>query len=196
MTDTVLVCGHGRCGLSMVMQMLYCGGVPCNGEWPAFEPEQTGPGMDVVRLGGWLKGRATKVIDPHLSRSWPDDIAPKIIWLSRDHEEQARSQVKFLRQVAGMRIPNSAVRRLRDSYSEDTRKCLNLFGEAARLHLAFEGILAEPRIAAEELAGFIGCGNVDAMATAVYRRSYRCAPGMDMEIALIEKGPPVMGRKQ
>ena len=39
---TVFVCGHGRCGSSMVMQMLDAGGFPCFGEYPAYEPEEVG----------------------------------------------------------------------------------------------------------------------------------------------------------
>ena len=44
LSDTILlICGHGRCGSSLVMQMLAAGGVKCAGKYPDFEPDEVIP---------------------------------------------------------------------------------------------------------------------------------------------------------
>ena len=49
----IIVSGLGRCGSSLVMQMLHAGGVECLGAPPAFEPPESSP-MYLTR--DWMRG--------------------------------------------------------------------------------------------------------------------------------------------
>lgn len=87
---TVLVCGCARSGLSLTMQLLYKGGYPCFGEYPAFEDYEIGQINYTENIG-----KAIKLVDTQLQ--FPPTGAYYVIVLHRDFKEQAKSTVKFLR---------------------------------------------------------------------------------------------------
>ena len=67
--STVIVSGLGRCGTSLVMQMLAAGGIDCYGPFPAYEPEGLGMGRDLPSLLALRK--AFKLLDPHRDAALP-----------------------------------------------------------------------------------------------------------------------------
>ncbi|SFP62484.1 hypothetical protein [Sphingomonas rubra] len=98
MTDaTIIVTGLGRCGTSLIMQMLAVGGLPMVGIYPDFESEAAehergaAPSLWLSRTAG----RAVKVLDPHLVPP-PAGGAYRAIWLTRDLDQQAASQIKLI----------------------------------------------------------------------------------------------------
>lgn len=89
----ILICGFGRCGTSLVMQMLAAGGIPVVGKAPGHE-EHPPRGADAAYWREHYAGRALKVLDPHLNRP-PAGLDYRILWLDRDSRQQALSQMKF-----------------------------------------------------------------------------------------------------
>lgn len=184
----ILVCGFGRCGSSLVMQMLAAGGVPMTGEWPAFEADQVG---DLALDADWLAtvpGHAIKLLDPHRAPIPAIAGGYRSIWLDRDPREQSRSHAKFLRLMMGIHLSRIDIRRFAASYSKDRPKALAaLHARGWVCRLRFEDVLADPVGAATTLAAFVGVSveNVRAMASAVRPRLPSCAGGLDMELALL-----------
>ncbi|TMV86442.1 sulfotransferase, partial [Thioclava sp. BHET1] len=87
----LFVAGLGRCGTTMVMNMLARGGAPMTGEAPAYEVEETWAACP--RLASWLeanRGRAVKWIDPSAA-PMPAGTLGKTIFLTRHAREQAPS---------------------------------------------------------------------------------------------------------
>ena len=119
MKHLIIVTGLGRCGSSLAMQMLRAGGVPCLGEWPAFEEPQA----EGMKIEPHHAGHAVKVIDPlrrelsslEISRALP------IRWvcLRRRPLDQARSMAKLLAVTMG--APPAGARQLR-KVSESVRR--------------------------------------------------------------------------
>jgi hypothetical protein len=181
----IVVSGFGRCGSSLVMQMLHAGGVPCLGDYPAFD------GRATVQ-----PGQAVKILDPHRSAPTPYAIPPgaRVIWLDRDPSDQARSIVKFTRMLMGVNYSRDQRRALVKQLLGDRRKAMLAIGSRPLLVLSFDSLLANPNACARKLAEFVGGEfdggefDVDAAARQVRPRSPDCAGGMDMELALMRGG--------
>lgn len=169
----IIVAGLTRCGLTVTMQMLHAGGYPCAGEYPAFEPYGVGeiPWKE-------CQGKAVKFVDPQLQ--FPKKLkGKKVILLSRDTVEQAKSQVKFLRAFFPIISPAPGKSLIR-SINRD-QSIIGLWAKKNHkvLPLRFEEIISTPQEVAQRLADFVG-GNLDAnkMAEVVVPRSTDCYLGM------------------
>lgn len=179
----VAVCGFGRCGSSLVMQMLDAGGYPVFGEWPAYEESIQSELPESAEQ--WLAAvmdRATKALDPHRWRL-PPGPDYKVIWLDRNPLQQAASQIKLMRLTCGFAIPNDRAtrRKLAASYSADRAVAMKLFRDlgAAILELPFEVIILDRIAAAESINRFLGGGlDEHAMAAQVRHRGTDCLPGL------------------
>lgn len=178
----LLVCGFGRCGSSLVMQMLDAGGYPVTGTRPAYED-------DVALLENrshasrWRSyaGRAVKLLDPHIGKI-PRDIPFRALWLDRDRKEQAKSQAKFAEWSMGLHIDRDGRRKLAASYAADRPLALQALARAGVTVsglLTFEGLLSRPLEAAIVIRAATGADlDVQAMAAKVQRRGSRCYPVM------------------
>ncbi|WP_337846840.1 hypothetical protein [Sphingomonas sp.] len=186
---TVLVAGFGRCGSSLVMQMLHAGGMPCDGTFPDFEAIS----LHLMSHDAWIartRGRAVKVLDPHL---YPPPVGPdyRTIWLTRDPSEQARSALKLI----GGPDTRHARRAFARSYVKDRRKAIQALMKADAhragiLELSFEAIIREPLRVASSIAAFVGIEGrvpVAQMAKCVIPRPVTCLPFM-LERQLIARG--------
>lgn len=190
-TDPVtLICGHGRCGTSMVMQMLAAGGYPVAGGWPDYEPDEVGFSTFDPEWLAAQHGRAVKLLDPQERRLGPGNY--RAVWLSRRPREQARSALKIL----GAAAPRNRVRAMAAQYPGDTRRALAVLHRAGAhpiLRLSFEGILADPFDAAEKIGRLVGINDWEDLAEmnrVVRHRPSACAPDRDLERQLIQDGPP------
>ncbi len=183
-TVTTIVSGLGRCGTSMLMQMLHRGGMPCVGPWPSFEVNEARAALAPAFVAA-NAGKAIKVLDPQRI-GLPADV--RVVWLDRDHRQQAKSHAKFLQILSGAHYDRAGRRALAASLARDTSAALRLIGSRPLLRMRFEEVLSDPRHAAFQLRSFIGDGDfdIDAAALAVRRRSAACAPGLDMEVSLME----------
>lgn len=193
MTITI-VSGFGRCGTSLIMQMLEAGGMPVTGEWPAFEVPET-----AAVIGGgtidpaWIEsaaGHAIKVLDPQRGHL-PVGPPYRVIWCHRDPVEQGKSQAKFLAIMVGIPYSRDTARALAKSYKKDLPEAMRVLracNPEGILELKFENILAAPLKTATDIASFCGGLNAESMAKAVRPRSPRCAPDLGMELALLNEG--------
>lgn len=187
---TIVVAGLGRCGTSLMMQMLHAGGVPCAGDWPDFETNDSMSGRFDAKAFSALRGKAIKLITP---ADLPIGPMPRhvVIWLDRDPQEQAKSQLKMLYGIGApvannrksMRVFVAGLRRDRP---------LNMaaagVGRLPNLRLSFEGLITRPANSVSALEAFLlshGYDTVDrrAMQQQTRPRSAACYPGM-MEVEL------------
>lgn len=191
----IFVCGLSRCGTSLTMQMLHRAGIPCAGEWPAFEPDEIAPSRGYLDRD-WLKshaGHAIKLLDPfrfHIDA----DIDRLIIWLDRDHKQQARSQAKFTHLLAGVPMPNRRqLRRWEGRLFEDRpRSMLRLGLKWPKLVVRFEDLIQPGSVTTAEITTFLrgfGLGDFSAeeMQKAIRPRGPECQPGLDIELSLIDE---------
>ncbi|CAM8631623.1 hypothetical protein [Sphingobium cupriresistens] len=191
MTDRViLVAGLGRCGSSLVMQMLSAAGLPTVGTFPAFEDGLTLrlPSLEAQReFFARCPGHAFKLLDPQ-DHAPPVGLDYRCIFLTRHPVEQAKSMLK----LAGMGNDRKARRATEASVRRDTvraREAVRRIGTGAVLSLPFENIIHDPIGAAEAIASYLRPDrdpplDVQAMARCVRRRPASCLPFM-LEMELI-----------
>jgi hypothetical protein len=134
------------------------------------------------------EGKAIKVLDIQRGRI-PPGLDFNLIWMDRNHEEQAESQAKFLKAMCGFSISRSDRRAMQRSYPGDRVKAMQMIKAAkprALIELTFESVLANPHAAAERLAHEIYGLEPLEMAKVVIPRSPRCMPDMRLEMMLME----------
>jgi len=190
--DPILfVAGLGRCGTTMVMQMLWRGGFPVAGPPPVFETDH----MQMGRVDlDWLRqqeGAAVKWIDPPKAPISRNDLPrePVVIVMQRDTREQARSQIKLLRTFGTHVTHDRRTRRAWQAQIEaDTVKMLRRLDDVGTCyHLSFEFVLTAPAQAASKLRAitlreFGHDLDVQAAASVVRARSPECAPDLSVEM--------------
>lgn len=186
MKRRLAVTGCGRCGSSLIMQMLDAGGVRCTDAYPAYED---------VRLNHRLQARpalhtdgAVKILtylfeqDPtFVERSCPTDW----IWVHRDFGEMAKSQVKFLVLVTGIPMPAdeqvAAAAGFRAQVEAESLRWPPLLSEGPhrRLTVSFENTLADPLGTALAIEQFLGRSlDLVQMARRVRPRAPQCLTGL------------------
>lgn len=174
----IVVSGFGRCGSSLVMQMLAAGGVPCLGDYPAFESRAMAK-----------SGEAIKILDPHRANPTPYAIPPGacVIWLDRDPSEQADSLVKFTRILMGFSYNREQRRALVRQLRADREQAMRAIGTRPKMIVPFESLLSTPAAWAKSIGAFVGLDGFDIIAAAgqVRLRSPKCASGLDMELDLM-----------
>lgn len=183
---TVFVCGHGRCGSSLMMQMLQAGGFPVFGDYPAFEPDEVGFSRDPETLLPLISGRAAKILDPQMT-TWPDILNVKVIWLDRDRNNQALSQVKFMRWIGAQGIPDNAWKTLARSYGADTAAALRAFKDRGirPLRVGFEMLITSAPMVTDHVQEYLGVPlDLAAMHAVVRDRDTHCQPDMSIEESL------------
>ena len=165
------VSGFGRCGSSLVMQMLNVAGLRCPGRYPAFEVDDT---PAAARSGEF---DAVKWLDPEPV----DGRAPagcRFIWIDRNPDAQGESMSKFMtaageRRRAMTPAEYAAVMR---RYRDESVAFLASMGAVCVLR--FEDLLVNPVEAARTLASLVGQGDPEKMAAVVFARGPECLPGL------------------
>lgn len=181
--ETIIVSGLGRCGSSLVMQMLAAAGFEVTGEYPAFEDGRVNlPSTENLWSGEW-NGKAVKVLDPHRSNLHLSNC--KVIWLDRHIRQQAKSIAKFSQAMMGLKFSPDQIRELECSLVRDRAICLAMFKKSGRplLELYFDDLIKRPVAEAVRLASFTGT-NSRKMDGVVRKRSAECYPGL-LEIELL-----------
>lgn len=162
---TIIVSGHGRCGSSLVLQMLKAGGINVTGEYPAFEDEVHTLDNAILPVN-----TAVKILDPHTIKIKSGNY--KWIWLNRDHTQQAKSMVKFIRGMAGLPIPESSWKDIAKSYIADTKECLEKIKKSGGelIILNFEDLLSSPLEQAKRIQKMIPNLDIDKAVNEVRKR--------------------------
>lgn len=196
-TPIVFVAGLGRCGSSLVMQMLHAAGLPCVGMPPGYEDntmtEVAGPPSPE-----WLAdraGNAIKWLDPH-RLPVPEGTDAVCLFLIRDKREQARSQAKFAATFLQQPMPNrKTIRRWAGELGRSERKAWRAASRFSAAIVGFEELLAEPAAVSIKIARFLApfYPQIDAFATpprmarCVIPRGPECQEGLDIEMRLVEE---------
>lgn len=187
-----IVSGFQRCGSSLMMQMLAAGGMPVFHDdgmgYPAFETQAQ---LHDAGNPAWMNaidGYAVKWLEP--MRQMPPVIAPtlRVLWMTRDHREQAKSAVKFMR-ACGIIVPSDARKGFEASYRRDESRSVDLWcARTFLLRVKFETLIEQPRATAERVKEFLAAESLDveAMAGEVFARPTRCLDGL-LELALMER---------
>lgn len=192
------VAGLGRCGTSLVMQMLHAGGAPVLPvDPPAFEDVKLY--SHLTKAPTLIDGKFVKVLDAH---RWMMPVGPaKVIWCKREYKDQAQSQYKFLTQVAlpssGMSaVPGGTKRSIVRSYESqlpaDTLACFQKFQRLKYnvLTINFETLLVTPYYVVDQIKDFLMMDfqlDAEKMKACVIFRDKKCRPDMTIESNLISK---------
>lgn len=176
---TIIVAGQTRSGLTLTMQMLDAGGVPCAGEFPAYEPYPVG-----CTPWGRLTSHAVKLVDSHRHFPPPGDYL--VILLKRNFDEQAKSVAKWLRLVSG--VESIEVGKLRRSLESGYRTIERWASQQdGLLRIRFESLITNPQKESKRIAAFIQEHlDEDAMQKAVIKRGTDCYDGL-LELQLLNK---------
>lgn len=186
-----VVSGLGRCGTSMMMNMLYTGGLGVVAQnYKAFEDERTAA-PDVNTFFDCLeeaRGKAVKILDPHKSfLAMPQQASfiktefdLQFIFLMRDHGQQGKSQAKFMNWAGGMSLNRDAARALAGACRRETPTALNVCKALGDVYICkFEDVLKSPKIHAAAIAERFGMIlDIDAAASVVVPRKAGCLPYM------------------
>lgn len=180
----VVVTGLGRCGLTMVTQMLRAAGLPCHGHWPDYEEPQT-------PCDGWL-GKVVKLVWD--GKRYPD--AP-VVWMDRDVGEQAASQVKFLAATAGLLFTDKrhVEAEFRKAMRRDRQAAMRALHGRSVLTLRFEDVLKAPLVTITRIQAFLGLDTgtpwdtIDAVKGVVRARPPECAPDLGIELSMLREVP-------
>lgn len=190
----LVVAGCGRCGSSLVMQMLAAGGVPTTGRFPAYEDADL---VHAFEASGVLPARAVKVLAPFVSAENITSAPPSTswVWVRRSLDPLWRSQQKFAALIFGAELGRDkrAAALLRDQLMREDRNVPAAIQRAGRplLVVSFEDVLADPAQQARRLARFSGLEgfDVDAAAGVVVERSPDCYDGF-LETKLVDHHTP------
>lgn len=174
--ETLIVAGITRSGLSLTMQMLFCGDFPCAGKPPAFECYSIGE-IPWPELGG----KAVKLVDAQ--HQLPPAGNYRVIRLHRDITQQARSINKF---NAAFGLPAIPVSQLMGSIRRDYEIIDQWAEEYPVLELSFEHLILSPLTEARAIESFVCRSlNVPAMSACVIAREVECHPEL-LELKLLE----------
>lgn len=171
---TIIVAGVTRSGLTLTMQMLYAGGYPCVGTWPAFEDIKEPYHNQLTDPYLFFEGKAIKMVDTNVKFPKPGDY--HVIRLKRDIDEQVKSYRKFLKYNTGLTIEKMQVPLIRNSIKNDL-KIIDEWGQkqSGFMFLSFEDILRDPQAWAGEIAEYIDYPlNLKAAAEVVAKRGPAC----------------------
>lgn len=183
----VIVTGLGRCGLTMVTQMLRAAGLPCHGHWPDYEEPPQAP------CDGW-HGKVVKLLWEGDGALYPN--AP-VIWMDRDVGQQAASQVKLAATTGFMEGQDK--QRIRAGFREGLRSDRQVAMRALHAHdvltLRFENVLNAPLSTITRIQAFLRLdfgrpwAMVDAVSHVVKPRPPACAPDLSIELSMLSEVP-------
>lgn len=178
MKETIVIAGLGRCGSSLVMQMLSASGLPTTGEYPDFEDERVALSRTSDFNAAEWQGKAVKLLDLHRYNLNLENS--RIVWLSRNERVQAQSISKFGHLMGGLpEYGRSQRRALERALIQDGVKCRRIIEASGQPFMAirFEDLITRPAEAAERLAEFVG-GDAIKMAAVIRKRGTECYQGM------------------
>lgn len=188
MLPAIVVTGLGRCGSSMMMQMLAAGGVFCLGRAPAYEDPQYTQKVTPDLLEA-AHGMAVKILDPHRVGLPAAKWEARVILMERRIGEQAKSAAKMMEQLEGLPIKKFHIHRLEKAMRAEYRDVRAAIAGLPQLHLQFEEVLADPAEAVRKVAEFLApLWTLDqaAMAGVVLKREPACMPDLSIELQLAE----------
>ena len=179
LTSPIIVTGLGRCGSSLVMDMLSKSGIPMlgNAQYPSYELNSNSFGiLDSLIVEKNIandKNYAVKILHP----PYLDRINLKkyrVILLERNFKQQALSQIKLLNAM-GYQVNLTPFLRL---LIKDFKILESQLKYCVSITIDFEDLIINPTGSAKRIADFIGnTDSVELMANCVIPRSTDCFDG-------------------
>lgn len=187
----VVVTGFGRCGSTMLMQMLHAGGIPFapGAAYSSGEHHSTEQAIASAR-----PGHAVKLLDP-VGLDWqlpPAAADWTFLWLDRDLVQQSRSWAKFTEFVGIGRPSPLHLHQVREQWKAERAIARATLIPGPITTCRYEDILATPMQSALRIAAALPDGYVvdpAAMAGVVHRRDGACRPDMSVEADLVDAHP-------
>lgn len=194
----IIVAGLGRCGSSLLMQMLAAAGLPHIGSFPDYEDELVNPPKVTAATLQALPECAFKLLNPQWAPKALIGVHAVAIWLDRDRIEQAASQIKLGRFAKTREIHARASRRdiraMAARLDKDRRRAIDALSHLPTVVVRYEGLIKAPLETCRELAEVLKSAGypVDpaVMAACVRKSDASCAPGLAMEGRLMMEKPP------
>jgi len=189
----IIVCGLGRCGSSLLMQLLHAGGIPCIGEPPIFESDKC---AITTQEPLWLSnqhGHALKVLLPERFKFIESEYY--FLWVNRDKLEHAKSVMKFgLFFSRKNKLPShnrfvKTLMKFHDNYDKDTENNLHHIKKYGRVFkFNFEEMIINPNSVILQLQSVLPFElNINKMHNIVKFRSTQCSADMNLEFDLIKE---------
>lgn len=190
MKETLIIAGLGRCGTSLTMQMLDRGGFPVMGDYPSYEGYFNHQLEIKQSTVDEAAGKALKVIDPHLAvaENGINFSNCKAIYLTRDLDQQARSQIKMasLMFSGGPDYSRKRVRAMKSGLARQNHQAAKAFDPRNCLTWRFESLLKNPEGFLSTVSKFTGRDiNIGEGIKAVVHRRPECLAGF-LELDLME----------
>lgn len=168
--------------------MLEAGGIPVVGTFPAFEDVCLLRKQVAADVCARFAGQAVKWLMPFPTNACFNEPAARIIYLTRDTKEQARSQLKLLGEGAN----RSKVRAMAASIKQDDRRAVAQLSSVGHvLAITFEEMISDPVKTSWAMAQFLddlaadGEFNCAAAQRVVRKRGPYCLPDMALEASLL-----------
>lgn len=196
-----IVAGAGRCGSSLVCQVLAAAGLPVAGRWPDYEDPRTFSHTldlgDSTWLAGLPAGCVVKMLSPSYAKL-PAALPCRWIICVRDVKQQARSMAKLLdlpRDKAHIARMAASIRR--DIRHLDRQLRERNLGRRLRkepaMYLRFEALIQRPEPQIQRLLDFVGprpdAPPAQQLAEGVLKRAPHCLPGfLEAQLSSID-GP-------
>ena len=190
-----IVAGFGRCGSSLVMQMLSAGGMDCTSEtseWPSYEDQRQTTLLPSE--SEWLNefnGKAIKVLEPAKYLIGVSGLNARAIWLDRAPKQQAKSTAKLLRETRELNMSHDDIAKMAKYFKEERARNIRVLQKAINgplRRMRFEDILRCPQIAAAVISDFVPGLRMKPMAAAILDRKPDCFEGL-LEHSLVKMGP-------
>jgi hypothetical protein len=172
--------------------MLRRGGIPLYTDLSSVSCEHHNASL-LPQDSSWMaecEGKAVKILDP-LTYTPPSGFEYRFIWMRRNYEQQALSQIKFLKHI-GIAAKDSFVTKMAISLIRDEPKAMELLNTLAKpssiITIDFEKLLVAPIACSADIAILLELeypAYVE-MSKEVVLRHPDCYPGM-MEISQLEK---------
>jgi len=193
MSKTILVEGLGRCGSSLMMQILAKAGIKCAGLYPSYE--DTGVLEPVKELrDGFYRGfgaGAIKCVDPHRFPP-PSNMEAVVIWMDRNPREQAKSALKLMSYLAPgqVNLSRGMLRLLARSFVEDRSiaQKAGLVRSAPVIEITFEELIEHPLTTVRRVGQFLTAwyplADFERGSSVVMNRKSECHPQL-LELAMV-----------
>lgn len=182
----IFVAGFGRCGTTAMMQVLWQGGAPVAGPAPVFEDSRLSPQNLDLQWVEAQRGKILKWVDP-INNRLPPRFGGKTILMERDLKQQVHSQIKMLKFLNQVEMPDTRRDRRRWAFSlrrETPIMVARLRHRGPVLRVQFEDLLSHPLETALLVQEFLGpevFPNPQTGAKAVLKRGPKCTPDMSIE---------------
>lgn len=184
----IVVSGCGRCGTTLLMQMLHAGGIKVIGNSVSYEDPRTEPLNRKADTTFMQLGKAIKIIDLH-RKQLPDNIPCRILYLTRNNVDQAKSQIKLLQQVCNVPVPNKEYKAFSKQINIDNAKAFEKMAKKGYkyLPLSFGQLIEDSYHTCVSITKFLQIDlDIQKMIAVVIKRPLECMPDMSIEIDKIK----------